>query len=76
MMPERDIALIFGLNERQAAFVAAYLGECRYNATRAALRAGYSPRHPRQSGYQAFQSPKVRQTARLLFKWCLRHDGS
>lgn len=67
-MPEADMRVIFGLNERQAAFVAAYLGPAKYNATRAALMAGYSPKHPRQSGHQVFKSPKVHRATRLLFR--------
>jgi phage terminase small subunit len=57
------------LNYRQAVFVASYLGECRFNATRAALKAGYSPRHPRQSGSQAKGSMKVQNAISTLLNY-------
>lgn len=41
-------AMSQGLTARQQAFVAAYIGEARYNATKAARIAGYS--HPNKQG--------------------------
>ena len=55
------------LTPRQRAFVEAYLGECRYNATKAALAAGYSPKHPRQSAHQVRRSPRVAAVIKRLF---------
>ncbi|KPK50524.1 MAG: hypothetical protein AMK72_02110 [Planctomycetes bacterium SM23_25] len=49
-----------GLNRRQRAFVEAYWGESRYNATKAAVAAGYSPKHARQGGHQVMKSRRVR----------------
>ncbi len=67
-MPPEAIAAIFGLNERQALFVYFYLDEANYNATRAALLAGYSPKHPRQSGHQAMRGKGVRYAVDWLFE--------
>ena len=55
------------LTRRQRAFLAAYLGPsrpCRFNATKSALAAGYSPKHPRQSGHQVTKAPAVVATLR------------
>lgn len=59
--------IIFGLTGRQAAFVWFYLGPARLNASKAAKLAGYSPRHPNQSGHQVLQSERVREALRFLF---------
>ena len=75
-MPAEDIAIIFNLGLRQALFVEAYLGPCRYNATCAALKAGYSPKHPRQSAHQIRKSPKVRHAIDTLFRDYLRRRFS
>ena len=42
----------------QRAFAVAY-SMCGWNASRAAVLAGYSSRHPRQSGHQAMNSQRV-----------------
>jgi len=59
------------LTRRQRAFLAAYLGPCRFNATKAALAAGYSPKHPRQSGHQVTKAPAV---AAALRAWSDEED--
>jgi len=79
MMPVADIMDIWGLTARQAAFVWFFLGPARLNATRAALMAKYSPRNPRQSGYQALHNKRVREALRflvpqLLFGAVKEHD--
>ena len=75
MMPEPDMQAIFGLNARQAAFAAAYLGRAKYNGTKAALMAGYSPGHPRQSAHQVLKSPRVRHAIKCLFPYTLSDVG-
>jgi len=70
-MPAEDMAIIFNLGLRQALFVEAYLEPCKYNATCAALKAGYSPGHPRQSTHQVRKSPKVRHTMDTLLRYYL-----
>ncbi len=67
-MQPSDIGIIFHLNERQALFVYYYLGEARYNASRAAVMAGYSPKHPRQSGHQVIHSERVAAAVDWLFE--------
>lgn len=42
------VAMANGLTTKQEAFVAAYLGPCRFNATKAAESAGYA--HPNKQG--------------------------
>jgi phage terminase small subunit len=68
-VPPEEIAAVFHLTPRQAAFVAAYLGSAYYRANRAALAAGYCPTSPRQAGYQVKRSPKVRRAIDRL-TWC------
>lgn len=46
-----------GLTNKQIAFVVAYIGEARFNATRAAEIAGYSK--ARQSGSETLSNPVV-----------------
>lgn len=46
-----------GLTAKQEAFIAAYIGEARFNATRAATIAGYSK--ARQSGSETLANPVV-----------------
>jgi hypothetical protein len=70
-MPAEDIAIIFNLGLRQALFVEAYLGPCKYNPTCAALKAGYSSKHPRQSAHQIRKSLKVRYAIDTLFRYYL-----
>lgn len=47
------------LTPKQRAFVDAYFA-CGFNATRAAIRAGYSEKTAAQQGYQLLQIPSVR----------------
>lgn len=47
------------LNHRQEAFVFAYIGESRYNATRAALSAGYSPKTAYAQGHDLLKVPEI-----------------
>jgi len=65
-MSPSDMQLFYGLTAKQALFVWAYLGPARLNATRAALMAKYSPRNPRQAGYQVLQNERVREALRFL----------
>lgn len=58
-MSAEDIQVVFDLNARRSAFVHAYLGPGRYNASRSALLAGYCPTSPRQSGHRVLHNPKV-----------------
>lgn len=48
-----------GLTTKQKAFVDAYIGEARFNATRAALMAGYAERSARQSGSDLLSNPVI-----------------
>ncbi len=50
------------LTKKQFAFVAAYLGSCKGNATKAAIEAGYSPKTAEQTGHENLRKPKI-QTA-------------
>jgi len=72
MMPVDDIRIIYGLTMRQAAFVWFFLGPARYNASKAAVLAGYSAKHPAQSGHQALQSEKVVRAIRAVFPYSLQ----
>lgn len=47
------------LTRKQFAFVAAYLGPCKGNATRAALEAGYSPKTAAFIGAENLNKPKI-----------------
>jgi phage terminase small subunit len=47
-----------GLNDRQRAFVGFYLGDARWNATKAAEMAGY--RHPRMHGSRLLTNDDIR----------------
>lgn len=48
-----------GLTNKQHAFIAAYLGEARWNATEAARIAGYA--NPGQLGYQLLQKTSIKE---------------
>lgn len=48
------------LNERQRLFCEYYVGECKYNAQRAAEMAGYSPNYARAKSYLLLQSENIR----------------
>ena len=65
-MPPEDIEIIFHLNRRGALFVYAHLGPARYNASRAAVMAGYSPKHPRQSWHQVLHSESAKEAIERL----------
>ena len=47
------------LTAKQDQFIIHYLGAARYNATKAALMAGYSERTARQSGYENLNNPDI-----------------
>jgi phage terminase small subunit len=47
------------LPPKQEAFLAAYLGEARFNATKAAKIAGYSERSARSYGPELLQNPDI-----------------
>lgn len=51
------------LTAKQEAFVLAYIGEARFNATKAARIAGYSEKTAGEQGYQQLQNPSI--TARI-----------
>ena len=55
---------------RQRAFALAY-PICWWGASRAARLAGYSPRNPRQSGYQVRLSPRAEKARNAVTKLCL-----
>lgn len=48
------------LNERQVAFIAAYLGDARFNATKAALAAGYSQKTAGAIGFALLKNIEIR----------------
>lgn len=48
-----------GLNAKQTAFVAAYLGDARGNATEAARIAGYSERTAYSQGHDLLKKPEI-----------------
>lgn len=47
------------LTLKQQKFVTAYLGECRGNATKAAMAAGYAPKYADRQAYQLLENPRV-----------------
>lgn len=47
------------LTNKQQAFCDAYVGEARFNATKAALMAGYSKRSAHTSGWELLQKPEI-----------------
>ena len=47
------------LSPKQEAFVLAYIGEARFNATKAAIAAGYGKGSPSSQGYALMQNPVV-----------------
>jgi phage terminase small subunit len=47
------------LTPKQEAFVAAYVGEARFNATRAAMIAGYPERSAYQRGYECVKNSEI-----------------
>lgn len=60
------------LTERQKAFVSYYLGEARFNGTKAASLAGYS--NPRQSATENLAKPYIRKYIDAYFE-DLKHEG-
>lgn len=48
------------LTEREREFVEYYLGECRLNASEAAVRSGYSEKSKGCLGYQLLQKPTIK----------------
>lgn len=48
------------LNNRQRAFVKAYVGKARYNATEAAKAAGYAPASARNQGHRMMINDDIR----------------
>lgn len=55
-MPKRPAG---GLTVRERAFVSAFLGPARGNATQAALLAGYSPKTAGSTGSENLQKPEI-----------------
>lgn len=53
-----------GLNLRQLAFVDAYLGAANYNATKAAILAGYSESSAGQGGHQVLKNIEIQEEIR------------
>lgn len=49
------------LKLKQQLFVEYYLGECAGNAEQAALKAGYSSKCARQTGYKLLQNVQIQQ---------------
>lgn len=47
------------LNPKQRAFVDAYVGEARFNATKAARMAGYSEKSAHTTGWELLQKPEI-----------------
>lgn len=52
------------LTTKEKAFVLAYIGEARFNATRAATMAGYSERTARSQGSEILARPRVAEAVR------------
>lgn len=48
-----------GLTTKQEAFVLAYIGEARFNATRAAIIAGYAEKYARNQGSENCANPDI-----------------
>lgn len=47
------------LRPRVRRFIELYLGECNFNGTQAALKAGYSPKSAPQTAWEILNNPKV-----------------
>lgn len=56
-----------GLTGKQQAFVDAYLGEARFNATKAALLAGYSTRSAASIGDENLEKPEIKAALKAHF---------
>jgi phage terminase small subunit len=54
-----EIALSKPLNEKQRLFVEQYCGEADFNASKAALMAGYSKKTVGQIGYENLKKPEI-----------------
>jgi phage terminase small subunit len=48
------------LSGKQKAFVEAYVGEARFNASKAVILAGYETKNPNDLGYQLRNTPHIR----------------
>ena len=74
-MGRQRLATTGTLTMRQAAFCAAYLGPCRYNATAAAIEAGYSARSAASIGSENLTKPVISARVReVLSAQCLSPD--
>lgn len=49
------------LNPKQLAFLAAYLGSCRFHVTNAAIAAGYSPKTAYSQGSDLLKKPEMQE---------------
>lgn len=49
------------MNVRQKLFCEYYLGECKGNAEKAAIKAGYKADYARQSAYKLLQNTQIKQ---------------
>lgn len=47
------------LTDKQRRFVEFYCGECKFNATQAAIKAGYSENTARNTGYENMTKPDI-----------------
>lgn len=69
-----DAAAQRNLTPKQEAFVAAYLGDCRFNATKAAIAAGYSPHTAAFIGAENLKKPQI-QTAIQAWRDLVKSRG-
>jgi len=60
----KSTAAIDKLNDQQRAFVLHYMGDCRYNATKAALASGYTDNGPGSAGSTVLKNSNVREAIR------------
>src|SRR5690349_11035855 len=57
---DRNVAeAVTRLKPKQEAFVSAYIGEAKFNATKAALMAGYTGKNPRAEGSRLLANPDI-----------------
>ena len=57
--PKRSDTILKPLKPRERAFVIAYLGECKFDARLAAIRAGYSAKTAQQQGARILKRERV-----------------
>jgi len=74
-MGRQRLATTGTLTTRQAAFCAAYIGPARFNATEAAIVAGYSARSAASIGSETLRKPEIAARVRAeLAARCLSAD--